>query len=381
MDVNNFYTYFKKLGNPADVHFIAVDDVFESIRLYDNGVLVDSTDEMNVPITESEVIKAIKQLKHGKSSGPDLLINEFFVYTCDILASKITALFNVILMSGHFPKSWTEGVIIPIHKKGNKGAVDNYRGITLLSIFGKLFTRVLNNRLTFWAESYGILIEEQGGFREKRSTIDNIFVLHSLINLVTEKGGKVYVAFVDFRKFFDYVNRDCLWSKLITSGICGNILNIIRSMYNEVKSKVKYMGNTSETFESFLEVRQGESLSPFLFCMFVNDPKHCLESKGIEGVTVGDLKLCLMLYADDSTLISANREGLQNFLDCLYDYCTKWGLFVNVDKTKVVIFRKGGVLSHNDFWFYGDTNLEIVDVINYLGLNLSYTNFHVLKEI
>ena len=71
--------------------------------------------------------------------------------------------------------------------------------------------------------------------------------------------------------------------------------------------------------------------------------------------------------------ISANREGLQDSLDCLYDYCTKWGLFVNVDKTNVVIFRKGGVLSHNDFWFYGDTKLEIVDVINYLGLNLSYT--------
>ena len=116
-DVNDFYAYFQNLGNPADVHFIADEDVFESIRLYDNGVLVDSTDEMNVPITESEVIKAIKQLKYGKSSGNDLLINDFFMYTCDILASKITALFNVILMSGHFPKSWTEGVIIPIHKK------------------------------------------------------------------------------------------------------------------------------------------------------------------------------------------------------------------------------------------------------------------------
>ena len=68
-------------------------------------------------------------------------------------------------------------------------------------------------------------------------------------------------------------------------------------MYNEVKSKVKHMGNTSETFESFLGVRQGESLSPFVLCMSVNDLKYCLESKGVEGVTVGDLKLCLMLYA------------------------------------------------------------------------------------
>ena len=109
-------------------------------------------------------------------------------------------------------------------------------------------------------------------------------------------------------------------------------------MYIKVKSQVKYMRETSETFESFLGVRQGESLSPFLFCLLVNDLKYCLDFKGVEGVTVGDLKLCLILYADDSTLISANREGIQDSLDCLYDYCTKWGLFVNVDKTKVVIF-------------------------------------------
>ena len=112
------------------------------------------------------------------------------------------------------------------------------------------------------------------GFIVSGCSVDNIFLLHSLINLVTEKGGNVYTAFVDFRKAFDYVNRDCLWAKLITSGIHGNILNIIRSMYNEVKSKVKYMGNTSETFASFLGARQGESLSPFLFCMFVNDLKY-----------------------------------------------------------------------------------------------------------
>ena len=60
-------------------------------------------------------------------------------------------------------------------------------------------------------------------------------------------------------------------------------------MYNEVKSRVRYMGDTSEPFDSFLGVRQGESLSPFLFCIFVNDLKECLESKGAEGITVGDL--------------------------------------------------------------------------------------------
>ena len=72
-------------------------------------------------------------------------------------------------------------------------------------------------------------------------------------------------------------------------------------------------------------------------------------------------------------ILLKHLEGLQDSLDCLYDYCTKWGLFVNIDKTKVVVFPKGGVLSHNDFWLYSDIKLEIVDVINYLVLNLSYT--------
>ena len=82
---------------------------------------------------------------------------------------------------------WVDGVVIPIHKKGSKNTVDNYRGITLLSVLGKLFTRILNNRLNFWAGSYDILIEEQAGFRSNRPTVDNLFVLHSIINITEWK--------------------------------------------------------------------------------------------------------------------------------------------------------------------------------------------------
>ena len=74
------------------------------------------------------------------------------------------------------------GEIIPIHKNRSKVNVENYMGITLLSVFGKLFTRILNNRLTAWAENYGIYIEAQAGFRQNTSTIDNTFILNSLIS-------------------------------------------------------------------------------------------------------------------------------------------------------------------------------------------------------
>ena len=116
---------------------------------------------------------------------------------------------------GYFPETWTEGYIIPLHKKGSINDVENYRGITLLSVLGKLFSRVINNRLSEWAERYFILIEAQAGFRSNMSTVDNIFVLHSLISHVLNQGKKLYCVFIDFTKAFDYVVRDNLWYKLV----------------------------------------------------------------------------------------------------------------------------------------------------------------------
>ena len=88
--------------------------------------------------------------------------------------------------------------------------MENYRGITLLSVLGKLFTRVINNRLGEWAENYFLLIEAQVGFRPGMGTVDNIFVLHGLITHMLNTGKKLYCTFIDFTKAFDYVVRDNL---------------------------------------------------------------------------------------------------------------------------------------------------------------------------
>ena len=100
-----------------------------------------------------------------------------------------------------------------MHKKGNKNEVENNRGITLLSTFGKLFSRILTNRLNEWAENYYVYIEAQAGFRKQMSTIDNIFVLHGLIRHFINEGKRLYAAFIDFSKAFDYVVRENLWLK------------------------------------------------------------------------------------------------------------------------------------------------------------------------
>ena len=103
------------------------------------------------------------------------------------------------------------------------------------------------------------------------STVDNIFVLHGIINHMLNQGKKLFVLFVDFSKAFDYVVRENLWYKLIQLGLRGNILNIIQSMYHSVKSRVKYMNKLSDDFQCMLGVRQGECLSPFLFSLCIND--------------------------------------------------------------------------------------------------------------
>ena len=161
----------------------------------------------------------------------------------------IVNFFNVVLNSGVIPSNWCIGLIKPLYK--NKGSVhdpDNYRGITLLSCLGKLFTACINDRLTNYIEGLGLMGEEQAGFRAGYSTIDHIFVLHSIIDLYVLRKKRVYCAFIDYKKAFDLVNRSSLWKKLIASGINGKVITVIYNLYENAKSCVKLNSSLSESF-------------------------------------------------------------------------------------------------------------------------------------
>ena len=155
------------------------------------------------------------------------------------------------------------------------------------------------------------------------STVDNIFVLHGLISHAINRDKKLFCAFVDFTKAFDYVVHDIIWYKLIRLGVRGKILNVIRSMYSHVKSKVKFNNEISKGFECHLGVRQGECLSPFLFAMYVNDIETEFQLKGAEGIDIGMLKVFLVLYADDIVIFASSAQELQSNL-LLSEYCDKY---------------------------------------------------------
>ena len=125
----------------------------------------------------------------------------------------------------------------------------------------------------------------------------------------------------------------------------------------------------SEPFESYLGVRQGECLLPFLFSMYLNDIEEEFYLNGYKGIDIGSIKLFLLLYADDMTIFSETEVGLQQGLKILETYCNRWKLTVNKDKTKIMFFfRKGVILRRNLKFYYQDHELEIVSSFSYLGI-------------
>ena len=140
LSTNTFSEYFKSINNPESVFFQPDKDVlYFQQRFFDSKIPV-MFSELDVEITREEIIKSIRQLKNGKRGGPDKLLNEFFTHGQYVLLPCLHSLFNKLLISSYFPSSWSEGYIIPLHKKGGVINVNNYRGITLLSVLGKLFT-------------------------------------------------------------------------------------------------------------------------------------------------------------------------------------------------------------------------------------------------
>ena len=366
--LNTFEQYFKAVNNPNDHFFNADEDVLYFNERYEQHEFNVMFDELNILFTDHEIIKSINQLKTNRSAGPDLLLNEFFIYGKNELTPTICRLFNKLFEIGYFPASWSEGYIIPLHKKGSINDVENYRGITLLSCLGKLFSRVLNNRLSDWAEKYNVLIEAQAGFRAHMSTVDNIFALQGLIAHILNQGKKLFCVFVDFSKAFDYVVRDNLWYKLIQLGIRGNILNIIKSMYEGVKSRVKHTNVLSDEMPCALGVRQGECLSPLLFSMFLNDIENEYLRSGVTGLDINMFKIFMLLYADDIVIFANSAEELQENINLLSKYCNRWKMKVNTKKTKVMVFRKGGILPRNLMFFFDENIIDIVSKFNYLGM-------------
>lgn len=377
--LEHFYQFFKSMNdNPMEENQDITNDNDDTIS--NETIDSDIENEVNQPITETEILQNIKLLKNNKASGNDNIVNEHIKSTAHLLLPTYCKLFNIVLDTGIIPESWSIGIIKPIYKnKGDPKKAENYRPITLLSCFGKLFTSVINNRLNKYAEKHDTINWCQAGFRKNFSTSDNLFILKSLIDIAQLQHNKLYCCFIDFKQAFDTVWRVGLWQKLRESGFKGKCYNLIKNLYKDIKSKVSTREGDTALFDCTIGVRQGENLSPFLFSIFLNDLELFLSRKNVSGITCDHdfeetnyyLKLLILLYADDTVIFSNSENGLQHALSMFSEYCNKWRLTVNISKTKVIIFNSRGKPKPTLQFTFNGHNIDIINEYKYLGIYFS----------
>ena len=179
-----------------------------------------------VNITRNEVKKAIKKLKLGKAPGVDGIRSEMLKYGGEVMIDILWRVCKVAWEIGEVPVEWTMAVIVPLYKgKGSKEACMNFRGISLLSIPGKVYGRLIIERVK--EITRGVIGGEQGAFMDGRGCVDQIHTVRLMIEKYICKRRKLYAAFIDLEKAYDRVDRKALWDVLRIYGVGGELLSAV----------------------------------------------------------------------------------------------------------------------------------------------------------
>ena len=225
----------------------------------------------------------MKQLKTGKAPGPDGLTSEHVKFSGRSLINHIVTLFNAIIEYEYTPKVYNVGHILPVYKGHGKSKSDpsSYRGITLTSILGKLFERLILDRIELWIDkNVNFPHPFQFGFRKGTGAETAVLTVMEAICYYNERNSPVYCAFLDNEKAFDRVWLDGLFYKLYNLGITGKLWRILRSSYSSMYSCVSYAEYKSDMFHVKQGVGQGRVISAWLFTLYINELLNQLNNAG-----------------------------------------------------------------------------------------------------
>ncbi len=220
------------------------------------------------------------------------------------------------------PSIWLKAVITLIPKSSNKDPYVplNYKGYSILSCVSKLFLGIINARVMNYCELCDLFVDEQCGFRKNGSCVDQLYTLTSLVRNRLSENKSTYACFIDMQKAFDWVDRDMLFNKLLEYNIDGKIYNCIKALYNHPLSSVKLNNYVTDWLSTESGVRQGDSLSPTLFAIFINDLANELKELDM-GIPFDKDKICILLFADDIVILAENESQLQKLLDFVNTWC------------------------------------------------------------
>lgn len=351
-----FKNYFQLLLNPPQTAL----DTHYAPCLYEN-------EELDKAITIAEVKQVLCKVKLNKAPGEDRIPYEFLINATDKFLDKLTTVYDAILNKGVADDTFTTSIVFPVFKKGDVNQPCNYRGISFMNSIAKVMMGVLNERLYSWVEKYKVLTEYQAGFRRQYSTVDNIYNLASIVHIKFAEKKKLYAFFIDFKAAFDKVSRKALIYKLHLMGVSTKFVNLIGNIYNNTKSAVWTGEEISEHFETRSGVKQGCLLSPLLFALYLNDLHDYLGG----GINLGTLNIRLLMYADDIVIMADDIKVMQTMVNRIEKYCDKWNLEVNLEKSEMMVFRRGGRLSKEEKWIFKGEPIRTVSEYCYLGILLT----------
>ena len=261
----------------------------------------------------------------------------------DFISVPLSIIFNKSFNSGSLPQDWKCAHVTPIHKKGARNLVSNYRPVSLTSIFSKMMESLIKDHIMNYLTRYNLISPYQFGFTPGRSCTTQLLHVLDYLTKHLDNGYSIEMIYLDFRKAFDSVPHQRLIHKLSSIGLQGNILKWIKSFLTNRTQQVVLNGRKSSTVPVTSGVPQGSVLGPLLFSIFINDLPSIVSSP-------------TFMFADDTKIFRVIRNeedhlALQKDLNLLHEWSLQWQLNFNVAKCKHLHF--GTAHSYGSFYLNG----------------------------
>ena len=326
----------------------------------------DYLNSMNVmQASEFDIISIIKTLPNKKATMDQISV-EIIKENAELLAPALKTLFNKSIDTGIFPHAFKHATVIPIYKNGSHAEINNYRPISLLNIFSKIFEKLIKKTLVSFLNTNHIISNCQFRFQSGLSTFDAHNELSTFLYKNLDKGDKVLALFIDFRKAFDTVPHDILLKKLYHYGIRGSILKWFQSYLTGRTQSTRFGEHTSSNTPISVGLPQGSVLGPILFNIYINDLSN-----------ISEILKCI-LFCDDSTLylkeknINTLIEKANIELHKLYAWVIANRLTINTDKTVAIVFSTRKILNVPLLFIKNGTSYDVIKRVSttkFLGVH------------